>query len=265
MSDDSDSAPVLWEQRGGLVILRLNRPDAMNAMTLEIKNALNEFVPRFFADPECRCLMITGTGRAFCAGGDVRNMKGEQVPAEVRARLTISHNGWARDILQGEKPVVMAVNGPAVGAGFGLAMLGDIVLASKSAMFMAGFSSIGAAADMGLAATLPLAVGSLRAKEILFTPKKVKADEAERIGIANQVYDDASFEAEAIAFAQNLAEGPTVGIGLTKALMAAGTGLDMTSLLKMESLAQVLAFASEDRAEGAAAFAEKRSPKFRGR
>ena len=130
MSDDSDSAPVLWEQRGGLVILRLNRPDAMNALTLEIKNALNEFVPRFFADPECRCLMITGTGRAFCAGGDVRNMKGEQVPAEVRARLTISHNGWARDILQGEKPVVMAVNGPAVGAGFGLAMLGDIVLAS---------------------------------------------------------------------------------------------------------------------------------------
>ena len=86
MSDDSDSAPVLWEQRGGLVILRLNRPDAMNAMTLEIKNALNEFVPRFFADPECRCLMITGTGRAFCAGLDLTGAGADASPTRRPTR-----------------------------------------------------------------------------------------------------------------------------------------------------------------------------------
>lgn len=263
--DEKTDSPVVWEQDGGLVILRLNRPDMMNAMSKDMKDALNVMVPKFFADPTCRCLMITGTGRAFCAGGDVRNMEGEQNAAEVRTRLTISHDGWARDILQGEKPVVMAVNGPAVGAGFGLALLADIILASESAFFMAGFASIGAAADMGLGATLPMAVGSLRAKEILFTQKRVKADEALQMGLANRVFEDATFDEEARAFAKSLADGPTVGIGLTKALIAAGSGLDMTSFLKMESVAQVVAFASEDRAEGAKAFLEKRKPEFKGR
>ena len=260
----NEQPAVLKEQRGGLVILRLNQPDRMNALSADIKDGLRQHIPEIFADPSARCLMITGNGNAFCAGGDVRNMVGNQPPAVVRKRLADSHEGWVRHLLQGEKPVITAVNGPAVGAGFALAMLGDIILATKSAYFLAGFTNVGAVADMGLAATLPRAVGVPLAKEILFTRRKVKSDWAQAIGMVNKVFEDEDFETQSLSFAEELADGPTVGIGLTKTLISLGYELDMGSLLLQEGLAQAYAFSSEDREEGAAAFLEKRAPRFKG-
>ncbi|MBX3575455.1 MAG: enoyl-CoA hydratase/isomerase family protein [Mesorhizobium sp.] len=260
-----DNNVVITEKRDGLTILRLNQPEKMNALSLDIKAALGVFIPQFFSDQSARCLMITGTGSAFCAGGDIRNMTGDQPSAVVRARITGSHDGWARHLLQGEKPVVMAVNGAAAGAGFALAMLGDLVLASTSAYFLAGFASVGAVADMGLAATLPRAVGVTRAKEILFGNAKVTSARAEQIGMVNAVFPDADFEEKAIAYAMSLARGPTVGLGLTKTLIRQAYDADLSTLLQSEAAMQVIAFATEDRAEGAAAFLERRKPTFKGR
>jgi 2-(1,2-epoxy-1,2-dihydrophenyl)acetyl-CoA isomerase len=171
----NETSAVLRETRAGLTILRLNQPERMNALSADIKGALAREIPDFMQDPSARCLLITGTDKAFCAGGDIRNMVGEQNALEVRERLAASHENWARHLLLGDKPVIMAVNGPAVGAGFALAMLGDLIIASESAYFLAGFSAIGAAADMGLGATLPRAVGMPRAKDILFTNRRVSA------------------------------------------------------------------------------------------
>src|SRR5579863_9155254 len=124
-------AAVQREVQGGLTLLRLSRPALRNALTDEVKAHLGEFIPAFFADPTARCLLVTGTGDAFCAGGDLRGLAKGASAAQTRARMDKSHS-WAHGLLTGEKPVIMAVNGVAAGAGFGLALLGDIILAADS-------------------------------------------------------------------------------------------------------------------------------------
>jgi len=261
----SDTTAVLCEKRDGLTILRLNQPERMNALNADIKGALGREVPAFMRDSSARCLLITGSEKAFCAGGDIRNMVGEQPAAEVRERLAASHENWARHLLMGEKPVIMAVSGPAVGAGFALAMLGDIIIASDTAYFLAGFSAIGAAADMGLGATLPRAVGMPFAKDILFTNRRVSAQEALAIGMVTRVVPSENLMAAAVELGESLARGPTVGIGLTKMLLNTGYEQSLTALFATEAIAQTVAFATADRAEGAAAFLERRKPQFLGR
>lgn len=260
----TDSLPVVREDRGGLVILRLNQPGTMNALTVEIKQSLGAEVSDFIRDPAARCLLITGADKVFCAGGDVRNMVGEQPALEVRERLALSHENWVRHLLMGGKPVIMAVNGPAVGAGFALAMLGDIIIASESAYFMAGFSAMGAAADMGLGATLPRAVGMIRAKDILFSNRRISAQEALSMGMVTSLAAPDDLMATALKMGDNLANAATVGIGLTKMLLNMGYEQSLSSLFATEAIAQTVAFSTADRAEGAAAFLERRKPKFIG-
>lgn len=255
--------PVLVDRKNGVMVLRLNEAGRRNALSAGIKTELEKLVPAFFADASARCLVITGSEGAFCAGGDISSLTKPQPPSAVRARLAKSY-GWIQQLLDGEKPVITAINGPAVGAGFGLAMLGDIVLASDKAWFMTGFSVIGAAADYGLGRTLPRAIGVPRAKDILLSGRRVDAAEALSIGLVSRMIPDDQLSAEAMVLAEALATGPTVGLGLTKRLVNHAIDGSTSAYLEQEGLAQAVAFSTADHAEGVTAFLEKRKPVFRG-
>lgn len=258
------SEAITVEQTGGVTVLRLAEPATRNALSSAIKARLETLIPAFFDDPAQRCLIITGTDEAFCAGGDITSLMQPQSPSAVRTRMARSY-GWIERLLDGEKPVITAVNGPAVGAGFGLALLGDIVIASDRAWFRAGFSGIAAAADYGLARTLPRAVGTPRAKDILMSNRKVTADEALAIGLVSRVTSQDALLDSALSLAAELATGPTVGFGLTKRLINLGFEGSTSTYLQEEGLAQAIAFSTEDHAEGVKAFIEKRKPDFNGR
>lgn len=208
---------VIVERREDIALLRLNQPQTMNALSPAIKQGLEMAVPQLMADSAVRCIVITGTDKAFCAGGDISNMADRSAPS-VRARMHPSH-GWVKLLLTGEKPVIAAVNGAAAGAGFSLAMMCDFVILADTAYFKAGFPGLGAAPDLGLALTLPRAIGMLRAKDILMTNRRVGAEEAVTMGMATRVVASAALLDEAFALAQSLAAGPATSLGLTKHLL----------------------------------------------
>ena len=248
---------------GGVATLRLAEPDSRNALSPAIRAALETAVPALLGDPAVRCLLITGTGKSFCAGGDLRSLGSPGSPQKSRTRLARSYI-WLEALLRAEKPVVTAVNGVAVGAGFGLAMAGDIVIAADSAVFLAGFPAVGVVADYALGRTLPRAIRMVRAKDILLTGRKVDAAEALAIGMVSRVVPADALEAEATAVARQLAEGPTVALGLTKKLIDQGYEGSAGAYLDCEGFAQATAFGTADHREGVAAFREKRSPRFEG-
>ncbi|GAA4819026.1 enoyl-CoA hydratase-related protein [Sphingosinicella ginsenosidimutans] len=255
---------VIQTVANGVAVLKLAEPETRNALSPAIRSALEAAVPALLADEAVRCLLLTGTGRSFCAGGDLRTMEAIPSPQESRARLARSH-AWLRALIEAEKPIVTAVNGIAVGAGFGLAMVGDIIIAADDALFVPGFPLVGVVADYGLGRTLPRAIGVVRAKDILLTGRKVDAAEALAIGMVSRIVPADRLESEAEAIARQLAEGPAVSLGLTKRLVDRGFDGDAAAYLALEGFAQAAAFGSADHREGVAAFREKRTPRFEGR
>ena len=251
---------VIVERREDIALLRLNQPQTMNALSPAIKQGLEMAVPQLMADSAVRCIVITGTDKAFCAGGDISNMADRSAPS-VRARMHPSH-GWVKLLLTGEKPVIAAVNGAAAGAGFSLAMMCDFVILADTAYFKAGFPGLGAAPDLGLALTLPRAIGMLRAKDILMTNRRVGAEEAVTMGMATRVVPSAALLDEALALAQSLAAGPATSLGLTKHLLNQAYA-PIAEFLSQEAMTQAIAFGSEEFGEGVAAFLGKRKPQFR--
>lgn len=254
---------LILQQDGGLAILRLNRPQRLNALSAPILQGMAREIPRLVADPAVRAILITGTGRAFCAGGDVGSMGGPSDPAAAVAGMRACH-AWLKALRAAEKLVVTAVNGAAAGAGFGLALIGDVVLASQDAFFKAAFSRLGAAADYGLGFTLPRAVGEVRAGEILFSDRRVPAAEALDLGLAARVLPAETFAADSLEFAREMAR-TSRGAQLTKRLLRLGEAEAFALYLEAEAQAQAEAFASQDFREGVAAFAENRPPSFSGR
>jgi 2-(1,2-epoxy-1,2-dihydrophenyl)acetyl-CoA isomerase len=250
---------VVVERRERVAVLRLNQPESMNALSPDIKAALDMHVGPLMDDAGVGCIVLTGTGKAFCAGGDIRAMS-ERKPANVRARLRAGHR-WVRQLVEGEKPVVGAVNGAAAGAGLSLALMCDVVVAGRGATFRGGFSGIGAAPDLGVAYALPRAVGMVRAKEILLNNRVLTADEALAYGLVGQVVEDGKLMEEALATAQRLASGP-MSIGLAKMLLNRAYDGGLDAFLLREADAQAMAFSSDDFAEGVAAFLAKRRPRF---
>jgi 2-(1,2-epoxy-1,2-dihydrophenyl)acetyl-CoA isomerase len=208
-----------------------------------------------------RCILITGAGRGFCAGGD---FKGERTngPAEVRVRLDLAYR-WIRMLMLGEKPVVTAVNGPAAGAGFALALMGDVIVASDQAFFKAGFPAMGTVPDYGLAWTLPRTIGVLQAKEVLLCNRRIPAAEAQRLGFVSRVVPHDDLFNEAMRVARQLASGP-YATGPAKRMITLAPSLSLEAFLEQEAMAQTIAFASQDYAEGALAFREHREPRFVG-
>lgn len=258
---DPPADAVNYLETEGVAVLTLNEPNHMNALSSPLKAALAAHIARAMANPQIRCLLLTGSGKAFCAGGDLRSMS-QREPLAVRQRMQVAH-GWARQLMQGNKPVVGAVNGAAAGAGLSLALMCDVLLASEKATFMAGFSAIGAAPDLGVAYTLPRAVGVKIAKDLLLTGRKLDAREALACGLVSRVVAHGQLQDEAFHVARQLAAGPA-SLGLTKQLVNLGAECGLEALLAQEALAQATAFGSADFGEGVSAFMERRSPVFRG-
>jgi 2-(1,2-epoxy-1,2-dihydrophenyl)acetyl-CoA isomerase len=259
------SAAVKVERHGAVAVLRLDDPSAMNALSPAVKAGLQTNVPKLVGDTAVRVIVITGTGKAFCAGGDIRAMRdpeGRKAPA-VRSRMQVAH-AWARTLLDCDKPVIAAVNGAAVGGGLALALLADIVIASHDAYFLSGYSKLGALPDLGLLQTLPWAIGSLRAKEMILLNRRYTAEEAVAIGLANRAVAPEKLMPEALAMAQEIASGPTPMLTMSKVMMKRAYQASVEDFFEREAISQAIAFGSAEFSEGVDAFLSKRKPRFNG-
>lgn len=259
MSEDS----VVVAREGAVAVVRLNEPRTFNAMSPTLRTALIRHIPGLVEDAAVRAIVVTGTGAAFCAGGDIRNMTPRD-PLGSRKRLA-DHHKWAAPLLKAGKPVVTAVNGVAAGAGVSLALMGDIILASRESYFTTAFTRLGACPDLGLLATLPRAVGMVRARDMLLTSRKVEAEEAWRIGLVSRVVEPGALMATAMEVATELARGPTVTFGLIKQLLLKAYEPSIDNFLEAEAFGQAMAQSSDDFVAGAEAFLAKRKPTFQGR
>lgn len=254
---------IIRERQGALTLLRLADPEHANALTLAMKEQMIASLADFFGDREQRCLILTGTDRFFCAGGDLATLRDGQDAPTTRARLASTYT-LIRLLMLGEKPVITAVNGAAAGGGFGLALLGDIILASERAKFRPAFPAVGVAADVGLALTLSRAVGSVRARHILLSDRTVDASEAAAMGMISAVHSADALLDAAIELGQKLANGPTQALGLTKKLLHSAHEMPLDAFLDAEFAAQAICFGTSDCREGVSAFFEKRPPLFSG-
>lgn len=248
-------------QSAGVLTLTLSRPEALNAMSLEAWHELGRALEAADADPAVRALVLTGAGRAFSAGGDIKQMTPDRTPAEQRARLELINRVIER-LYAFRCPTVAAVNGIAAGNGCSLALACDLVLAARGALFSMSFVRLGLVPDAGGTWLLPRLVGERRAKELIMTARRLSAEEALAWGLVTQVVDDdAPGAAESLA--RQLADGPAAALRLGKQLVQAAPGSSFAEALRAEALAQGNCVAEPDYREGVAAFLEKRQPRFR--
>jgi enoyl-CoA hydratase/carnithine racemase len=250
----------------GVVILTLSLPQRRNAMTAELTSAWSSTIADLRDDRSVRAVVVTGEGTAFCAGGDL-SWIGESPDLTVdsiRDRMLPFYRTWLsiRDL---EAPSIAAVNGHAIGAGLCLALACDLRYAARGAKLSAPFTQLGMHAGMAATWLLPEAVGVTRARELLLTGRALDADEAERIGLVNGVYDADALLDETLKVASRIAGAAPIATRLTKAGLRTGGHASMEDALQYEALAQPVTFATDDLREGLAATREKRKPEFRGR
>lgn len=250
----------------GVRTITLDRPGKLNAVNGALALSLAEAVDDAGRDDAVRVVIVTGAGRAFCAGLDISAPP--EIPSATLAERLDPYawvGRWVQRVVACEKPVVAAVNGPAAGAGFGLALACDIRIVAASAKLTAGYVRRGLSPDAGVSYFLPRHVGLARAVDILFTGRDVDAAEAERIGLAALVVPDAELTAATAAYADRLAAGPPVAVALTKRLLAGSFEQPLDAQLRQELAHIKYCFGTADVGEAMAAFRDKRSPTFQGR
>lgn len=255
------SEVLVVTRKDGVVTWRLNRPDQLNALSADVGHALMQRATEAINDPSIECIVITGTGRAFCAGGDMGGIK-KGTEAGGPGMLAILQQAM-HTLVESPIPVITAINGVAAGAGFGLALLGDLSIASSAARFRPSFIALGATPDLGLAYTLPRLIGEVRAREALLTNREFSAAEAAALNLVTRVVPAEQFEAEVQKAAEQLAAAPRAAYGLTKQLMKQGRTLSLADFWERELAAQMAAFKSPEIKEGVAAFQARRKPDFR--
>jgi 2-(1,2-epoxy-1,2-dihydrophenyl)acetyl-CoA isomerase len=244
----------------GIARVTLNRPDKRNALSPELRRELFAALGAVLADEAAHAVVVTGAGGHFCSGGDIDSMAGLTAKAG-RARMREAHR-IVRLLYEADKPVVAAVEGFAVGAGAGLALLADTIVVANGATIGFPFFRVGLVPDFALLHTLPRRVGAARARDLLLYARMVKAPDAVAIGLADHLVPDGEAVARATALALELAAMPPGAFALAKRQLAlAPQPLDHA--LEQEAMAQALAFTSEEHAEGRTAFREKRAPRFR--
>jgi 2-(1,2-epoxy-1,2-dihydrophenyl)acetyl-CoA isomerase len=247
---------IIFEKEDGVAVVRLNRPEAMNALDTQIQEELGRAVEYVRTDDEIRVLIMTGTGRAFCTGGDLRAMK-EMTRDENTKHLKHMYRIIA-DLVSMEKPVIAAVNGYAVGGGCNLALASDIILASENATFSQGFVKFGLVPDLGGMYFLPRLIGLSKAKELMFLGETIDAREAERIGMVNRVVPEKDLEKCAKEFARKIATGSSKAIMWTKMILNKSSHLDFHTLLELELQAQETCSQTEEHKKAVQDFLETR-------
>ncbi|MCB0638671.1 MAG: 2-(1,2-epoxy-1,2-dihydrophenyl)acetyl-CoA isomerase [Lewinella sp.] len=256
--------PVLTELRGAVAILTLNRPAKYNSFTREQALALQEQLKACAENEAVRAILLTGAGKAFCAGQDLGEVTGEDAPS-LSTIINEHLNPIVMLIREMEKPVVAAVNGVAAGAGANIALACDLTVAAESANFIQAFSKIGLIPDSGGTFFLPRHVGLQRAAAYMMLGDKVGAEEAERVGMIYRTFPDDSLLDEAIRLAERLAAMPTRALGLTKRALNYSMDNPLDRQLAIEEQLQATAGQTEDYQEGVQAFLEKRKPAFKGK
>ena len=260
---------LIYEVKDAVATLTLNRPERLNALGDTLRDDLYDAVLRASQDPDIRVLVVTGAGKGFCAGGDVKAMNDSK---EGRAPARPLEDKFAplRDrvllaMRDASKPVIAAVNGAAAGAGMNLALGCDIRLASTAARFTQAFVKRGLHPDWGGTYFLPRLVGMAKACELIFTGEIIDAQEALRLGIVNAVYAPEELMPAAYELARKIASGPPVAIRLAKRALYHSEETDLRGALEFETFAQNVCSETEDAREGIRAFVEKRAPSFKGR
>ncbi|MFD7100928.1 enoyl-CoA hydratase/isomerase family protein [Streptomyces xanthophaeus] len=258
---------VLHRTENGVSWITLNRPEAMNAVTWDQRERVIALLAEASADPAVRAVVITATGKGFCAGADLRGApaSGERVAGDVARMIRLGAQRLITAVLDCEKPVLAAVNGTAAGIGAHLALACDLVIAAEPARFIEVFVRRGLVPDGGGAYLLPRLVGPQKAKELMFFGDAVPAAEAERLGLVNRVVPAEDLEAAVREWAERLAQGPTRALALAKQLVNASLDGDRAAALAAEATAQEINMTTADANEGVASFVERRTPKYLGR
>lgn len=255
---------VLCERRGAIACLTLNNPAQYNALGGSLLSDLTAALDDAMREPAARAVLITGAGKGFCSGaqfgGDTFSAGGS-----IAERMRGSINPVIEKLRNLPIPVVAAVNGPAAGAGVGIALAADIVIAAKSARFILSFARLGAVLDGGTSLFLQRSIGVARARALSLLAEPLAAETAAEWGLIWKAVDDAALLGEASAIAQRLADGPPVALGMIKQQLESAWDAPLAQVLDTEAAEQGKAFATADLREGAAAFVEKRPPRFAGR
>ncbi len=262
MSKDYEA--ILLEKKNGVATLTLNRPERLNALDNQMKLDIASAIEEVRLDEKVKVLILTGAGRAFCAGGDLRGLGQVDSSSTGRDRIKALQR-WVVELINLEKPVIAAVNGIAVGAGCNLALAADIIIAADTAKFSEIFAKVGLIPDAGGLYFLPRLIGPAKAKELAFTGRMVDAAEAVSLGLINRAVAQDKLMEEANAMAVYLAKGPSKALGYIKVLINKSLSWDLTTLLEAEALAQGICMDTDDFKEGVQAFFDKREAKFLGK
>jgi enoyl-CoA hydratase/carnithine racemase len=259
---------LLLDVKDGIATLALNRPERLNALGDTLREDLHDAVRRAAGDDEVRVMVITGVGKGFCAGGDVKAMhegKEAGTARSVREKMAPLRDQVLLALREAPKPVIAAVNGPAAGAGMNLALACDIRLASTNARFGQTFVRRGLHPDWGGTYFLPRIVGMAKAAELIFTGETIDAVEALRLGLVSALYPPEELMPATQALARKIADGPPLAIRLARRALYHNQEVDLRQALEFETFAQNVCFETDDAREGIRAFVEKRMPVFRGR
>jgi 2-(1,2-epoxy-1,2-dihydrophenyl)acetyl-CoA isomerase len=257
------------EVRDGVAVLTMDRPDRLNALSFEMLDALMEALPRLASSPDVGVVVLTGAGRGFCAGGDVKAMaegrEAEGDTLEERAQALRARMETSRWLHEMPKPTIAMVRGAAAGAGLSLAMACDLRIASDTARFATAFARVGYSGDFGGSWYLTRLVGTAKARELYYTAEILDAPRALALGLVNRVVPDADLERETRALAERLARGPRVAYRYMKRNMNAAESGTLAELLDLEAWHHSRTGETEDHREAARAFVDKREPSFKGR
>ena len=254
---------ILFEIKNQVATLTLNRPEKYHSFIREMALDLQEKLDLCKNDNNIRAIVITGTGKAFCAGQDLSEATDPNGP-ELQKIVNEHYNPIIRQIRNIEKPIIAAVNGVAAGAGASIALCCDIIIAKEGAVFVQAFSKIGLVPDSGATFFLPRLIGFQKATALMMNADPITATEAERLGMIYKVVEESKFEDEIQSFSEKLAKMPTKGIGLTKKLLNQSMRNSLEKQLDEEEVAQTIAGKTNDYKEGVSAFLEKRKPNFKG-
>ena len=258
---------ILYEVSDNVATVTLNRPDVLNAVNETMGRELLDSLKIAGENDEVRCVILTGSGRAFSAGEDIQDLRDQYERGDnprLGERLRSKYNPIIRRIRQTPKPIIAAINGAAAGAGAGMAYACDIRIAAENAKFIQAFIRVGLAPDSGTSFFLPRLVGFAKALELCLTGQELSSKEAERLGLVAKVVPPDQLMPAAREIALRMAHGPTVAIGLTKRALNKSVASDLEGVLEYESYLQELAGGTSDHVEAVRAFFEKRKPVYRG-